>query len=68
MYAQGQNYVFLTLLNVRTMYAQGQNYVFQRKNCGKSFTESYPQVQNYVLLKVKAMYFGVFLNVRTMYF
>lgn len=68
MYAQGQNYVFFALLNVRTIYAQGQNYVFSRKICGKPFTRSSLQGQNYVLLNVRAMYFGVFLNVRTMYF
>ncbi len=67
MYAQGQDYVFFGALNVRTIYSQGQNYVFYRKICGKSLTKSSNQCQNYVLLKVRAMYFRAFLNVRTMY-
>lgn len=49
------------------MYSQGQNYVILKKICGKSFSKSILQGQNYVLLNVRAIYFALFLKVRTMY-
>jgi hypothetical protein len=66
-YSQGQNYVFFASVKVETTYSQGQNYAFSRKICGNSFSKSIRKGQNYVLLKVKAIYFGFFLNIRTMY-
>lgn len=67
MYGQCQNCLFFALIKVKTTYSQGQNYVFSQKICGNSFSKSIRKGQNYVLLKVKAMYFGNFLKVRTMY-
>lgn len=67
MYGQCQNCLFFALIKVKTTYSQGQNYVFSRKICGNSFSKSIRKGQNYVLLKVRAMYFGNFLKVKTMY-
>ena len=67
MYSQCQNYLFFGLIKVKTIYSQGQNYVFYRKICGKLFAKSTRKGQNYVLLNVRARYFGLLLNVRAMY-
>lgn len=67
MYGQCQNYLIFGLIKVKTTYSQGQNYLFSEKICGKLFAESFHKGQNYLLLKVRTMYFGLFLKVRTMY-